>query len=608
MQHGNRGADGRGKQTWAGSGQAVTSTGQVDLHGLLSALARPWRLAEQLPLAVLNGVSPCTPLQVQVLHNRGISGPEAVRAFLDRDWHAEAPRLPGLDAAAERVRAAISAGEHIVVFGDFDADGITSCAVLVLALRALGAGVAAYIPSREDVGRGPSEASVRELAARGTQLLITTDNGTTNVDEIALANSLGMDVIVTDHHAPQAALAPAAVIVNPHLAAAGCPDAELAGAGVAFRLAETLLGASHPDTLESLLDLVALGTIGDMAVLSATNWTLVRAGLRQLNAHPRPGIGALLSQIGIAPGALDEGDIAYRIGPRLNAGQRMGEPRLALDLLLTDDPAEAERLAARLCQLNSERQRRTDELVDEARAQILARPLDPSAPLVVAQGRGWPFGLLGLVAGRLADAFHRPAVVISREGETCRGSVRGRDGVSVIAALGARADLLAHFGGHDRAAGFTVSAAHLDELLRHLRAYLAAAPGSTSPPGETTPADLLVDCRLHFTSVLPEKYQALRQLGPFGVGFAAPHFLTRSVRVVRCFATGPQRRHLRLVLHDGTAERVASWLGKGEYAEALTRARSALPPLDVVYRIEPFYTGSGQLEYVSVAALAPSPE
>ncbi len=598
--------DGRRAVTRSQGRPLIASAADLDLDDLLAALARPWRLADELPLAALDAIPGYTRLQVQLLHNRGVRGEAAIHAWHARDWRAMDPGLPGLTQAVDRVRQAITRRERIVVFGDYDADGITSCAVLLLALRSLGADVSSYIPHREDAGRGPNEAAIRELRDRGADLLITTDNGTTNASEVGLAVALGMEVIVTDHHAPQGALAPAHVIVNPHLAVAPIPDADLAGVGVAFRLAEALLAATADgdERAESLLDLVALGTIADIAPLTAVNWALVRAGLRRLNAQPRPGLRALLARIGLTPGALHEGDIAYRIAPRLNAGQRMGEPRLPLDLLLTDDPAEADRLAARLAALNEARQRKTEELVDDARAQLLARPPAPDAPLVVAQGKGWPFGMLGLVAGKLAEEFKRPAVVISREGDICRGSVRSPDGVSVVEALGARAELLSHFGGHARAAGFTVAVANLEPLLAHLRAYMASASH-----GDRGPAldDVAVDCRLPLSRVGRETYLKIRELGPFGPGFPEPRFLARNARILRCFRAGPAQRHLRLVLRDGTAERVASWPNHGQYAPAIARHLSSLPPLDVIYGFDPFYvSSSADREYMSVVALTPA--
>ncbi|HEX6819475.1 MAG TPA: single-stranded-DNA-specific exonuclease RecJ [Ktedonobacterales bacterium] len=570
----------------------------LDPRDLFAPLARPWRLADQLPLAALDGVPGHTRLQVQLLHNRGIDGTDAISQRMERDWHATS-RLPGIDAAVERIRRALGAHECIVVFGDFDADGITSCALLVLALRALGADVSPYIPTRENAGRGPSAEALRRLAGDGATLVITTDCGTTNAEELAVAHALGMDVIITDHHAPEGPLAQDCILVNPHLADNATPDADLAGVGVALRLAEALLLESHPARLESLLDLVALGTIADMAPLSATNWTLVRAGLRQLNSAPRPGVHALLRQIGLTPGALHEGDIAYRIAPRLNAGQRMGEPRLALDLLLTEDLAQAEQLSARLNTLNAERQRLTENLVGQARRQWSAH-VDQDAPVVTVQGDGWPFGLLGLAAGRLADEFHRPAVVVSREGDVCRGSLRGNEEASVVAALGASSGLLTHFGGHERAAGFTVSAANLDVLLASLRVSLVSQVDHPSAR-----ADLTMDCQLPLNRVTREKYDEIRALGPFGEGFAEPRFLASRVRLIRCFATGAQRRHLRIVLRDGTGQRVASWMGKGAYADTLSQALRTLPVLDVVYRFDPFYV-SGQIEYLSIVAMRPS--
>jgi len=584
---------------------------ELGAEALLAALGVPWRPVGELPTAALDAIPGRTRLQVQLLDNRGMRGEAAVRAWLEGDWRGGSPALPGMGAAVARIRAAVGRGERIAVFGDYDADGITSCAVALLALRALGADAHPYIPSREDAGRGPNTGALAELHAEGARLIVTTDNGTTNAEEVAHAASLGMDVIVTDHHDPHGPLAPALAIVNPRLAPAPTPDADLAGAGVAFRLAEALLagrgdGPDADETVESLLDLVAIGTLADIAPLTGANWALVRAGLRRLNTRPRPGLRALLAQAGLAPGSVREADIGFRLAPRLNAGQRLGRPRLALDLLLAADPREAESLAARLGELNAERQRVTDELLREARRQIDETP--GGGPLVVAAGDGWPLGMLGLVAGRLADEFGRPAAALSRNGDLVRGSIRGQDGADLVEALGARAELLRYFGGHARAAGFTVAAGDLDALLAHLRERLAAAAGAGAADGATGVAgELVVDCRLPLGRVNGETYERVRDLAPFGPGYAEPLFVCRRARVVRCFASGPERRHLRLVLRDATAERVATWPGMGAYADALHRHAAALPPLDVVYRLRPFSAHpEAEPVYVAVVGITPS--
>jgi single-stranded-DNA-specific exonuclease len=644
----------RARQTGAptpGSGRSGSRDGHqsgsqpnidVAVEDLLAAFARDFRVARELPPADLNAIPARTALQVQLLYNRGVRGASAVSAWLERDWRDGGPALPGMAEAVARIRKAVARGERIVVFGDYDTDGITSCAVVLLTLRALGAQAEPYIPRRDDAGRGPTQPALRELRERGTSLVITTDGGTTNADEIAFATTLGLDVIVTDHHAPHGPLAPAYALVNPRLADPPLPDADLAGVGVAFRLAESLL-ASAPDgsdapvapsqkaaLLESLLDLVVVGTIADVVPLTGANWALARAGLARLNTQPRPGLRALLAQAGLALGAVREDDIGFRLAPRLNAGQRMGEPALALELLLATDEREARALATRLHELNAQRRRLTDELVGEAHRQIRSQkqaqnvarfpaPLQGATDgtalddtLIAVIGNRWPLGMLGLVASRLTDELGCPTVAISRDGDVCRGSLRAPnapdDGPNLVEALGARAELLRYFGGHAHAAGFTVATADLDALLAHLRlALVRTTEASGSVPARRD--RLIADCRLPLNRARTEKVAEIREIGPFGPGFATPLFVCRGVRIMRCWAGGPERRHLRLVVRDATAERHASWLGMGGYAVALRRHLAALPPLDMLYTLVPYYIAPDRgPEYVSVVALNPAEE
>ena len=618
--------------------------------------ARAWRLAPELPLADLDAAAPdVTRLQTQVLANRGVTGAAAVRAFLAADWHATPPAPLGLDAAVERLRWAHARGERVVVYGDFDADGLTSCAVMLLALRRCGIAAEYYVPSRTDEGRGLNDAAVRRLAEHSTTLIVTTDCGTANVAEVRLAASLGMDVIVTDHHPPQGEIAPAYAVVNPRRP--GCPSREknLAGVGVAFRVAEALLAEMIDATaadmaLSSFLELVALGTIGDVAPLTSENWALTHAGLARLNTQPRAGLRALAEVIGLQVGTITERDISFALAPRLNAAGRMGDPMLALRLLVTDDPAEGANLARELQRHNEERQRATDAMMAEARAQVKEQCPDPTAhdpAVIAAYGEGWPLGIIGLVAGRLAEEYRRPALVASVNGTECRGSIRGPEGTNLVETLAQRAEWFRHFGGHAQAAGFTIARADLQALIEHLRMAVESTRGLATPPNVMSrpvardaviesalipdelaadaadtelpnadvdaiaaplngPADgtpeLLVDCRLPLRSVTPETYGALRRIGPFGPGFPPPVFLAPRVRVARCWRSGPEGRNLRVALRDGASERVALWKGQG----ALQPLVRAIAFAEVVYTLDSFPRADGPAELIMrVLALRP---
>src|SRR5215472_16656508 len=389
-------------------------------------LQRPWITAGRLPGSELQ-VPGLTPLQVQLLHNRGIDGREC-STFLQADWRADGPALADLARAVERIQSAVAEGEHIVVFGDYDCDGITSCALLTRSLRLLGGKVTPYIPTREDDGRGLNVEAVQWLAGQGATLLITTDCGTSNVDEALLAQRLGMQVIVTDHHPLHGTTAGALAMLNPQRPDDTSGSRDLAGVGVAFRLAEALAARAGNSELRNqlatLLDLVAIGTIADVVPLSRENWALAHAGLERLRTSPSPGIAALVERAGLHPPAISERDVSFSLAPRLNAAGRLGSPRVALDLLLTTDPEEARKLALELDGLNGERQRLTEDVLGAAWEQVTA--VSPVPPVLIVRGNDWPLGVLGLVAGRLADDCQRPAFVISSSSGESRGSARGR--------------------------------------------------------------------------------------------------------------------------------------------------------------------------------------
>jgi single-stranded-DNA-specific exonuclease len=559
-------------------------------HVYLTTRTPPWRELPPLRHEELVAIPELTPLQAQLLHNRGYTTPEARQAFLRTDWRAGAP-LPNLEQAVARLRLAIERGERIVVFGDFDVDGVTSCATLLLALRALGARAEPYIPSRLDDGRGPSRAAIDAIRARGADLLVTTDCGVTNADELAYAAACGLDVIVTDHHSPQGPLAPAIALVNPRLGPETSPDWELSGVGVAFRVAEALLPDERRETLESLLDLAALGTLADVAWLSPVNWALARAGLQRLNTQPRPGLLALLQRARLSAGEIGERDIGFKIAPRLNAGSRMGEPTLPLELLLAEDADVAMALAARLDELNARRQELTESVLAEARAQIQDHPGD----LVVASGEDWPVGLLGLVANRLLDAYGVTAVVVSRAGAICRGSARGPEGVNLVEALGRERERLRYFGGHARAAGFTLATADLDAVLASLRAGIQATAPSVASNGQ---AEVVADCHLPLNRVTWDYYTRISELAPYGQGFPEPIFVARGVRLLRSWASGVEGRNLRMLLRDGARVLNVLWTQHGWLTHAL-RAEPDLV-LDVVYTFDAFrHTDSGERELLA---------
>jgi len=520
---------------------------------------------------------------VQVLYNRGITDPADVTAFLSGKSNEASPfDLRGMNAAVTRLRQALRAGEPIAVYGDFDADGVTATALLVQALRALGGHVRPYIPHRVNEGYGLHEEALTKLARDGIRVVVTVDCGVRALEEVACANRLGMDVIVTDHHSAGTELPKAVAVIDPKQPDCHYPFSELAGVGVAYKLAQALL-RSHRQTPvttqevrlkeEDLVDLVALGTVADLVPLLRENRTLVHKGLRRINQMERPGIEALCRQTGLQGKQVNATAIGYTLGPRLNAAGRLAHAKVAYQLLETEYPAEAERLAGELDRLNRERRQITLETQERARQLALATA--DKAPLLFAAAPDFLAGIVGLVASRLVDEFYRPAVVVEMGAEVSRGSCRSIPEFHITNALDECTDLLVRHGGHAAAGGFTVSNEHLDELADRLRRLAAEQLTSV----ELAPV-LSVDAEVELSRMSWELEQELAQLEPCGYANPHPLFLSRDVRVQSQRAVGSNGKHLKLRLSDGQttwdsiAFRQGEWVGK-------------LPDrVDIVYRLE----------------------
>lgn len=554
-------------------------------------------------------------LQAQLLFNRGIAV-DAMRDFLRGDWHANPAlaQLPVFQVAVARLRRAVDEREPITVFGDYDCDGITSCAILVRALAAAGAVVDSKIPSRDDDGRGLNPDVVRELHERGTRLIVTTDCGTANVAEVEQARALGMDVLVTDHHPPHGenvASLDGMIVVNPLVEPHPAFDPNLCGAGVAFRVAEALL-RSLPNfpaetALEELLDLAAVGTVSDVVPLSPSNWALAHAGLERLRTAARPGLRALMESAGLSPANVSDRDISFAIAPRLNAAPRLGKPELALELLLADSMERARALAAKIEALNTQRQSDLDVMMAAAREQAVEQVAEGMSVLLVT-GEDWSFGLIGLVAGRLAEEFHRPAFALSHRGGEFRASGRGPDGVDLGQALAQKATLFRRFGGHARAAGFTVVDADFAELRQYLLEY-PWSPGLEGEVAQTAHASVVApDCALPLDQASNDRYLAVHALEPYGPSFPEPVFLARNLAITRCWRSGPEGRTLRLRLRDERGrEHVVLWSRAGERCDAMQRLLPQFPRCDVAYTLSAFTRRDGQVDLlVRLAAVAPA--
>jgi single-stranded-DNA-specific exonuclease len=532
------------------------------------------------------------PVMAQVLYNRGQDTLDKARIFLEGSEDAlhNPFAMHGMPQAVARLRHAIKHEELIAVYGDFDADGVTSTALLTQALEALGGRVMPYIPSRVDEGYGLNQEALRWLFEQGVKLVVTVDCGIRAVDEVAFANSIGLDMIITDHHSVGEQLPPALAVIDPKIDASqrladgstnGYPEDMLAGVGVAYKLADALLRAESQQArrepnfkLEDLLDLVALGTVADLAPLDRLeNRELVRRGLEVMNRAQRPGIYELAQVARVEPGKMSTTSIGYMLGPRINAAGRLDSAMIAYDLLIADMPA-AGRLAQELQELNTQRQMLTMQAVEIAREWVLAET-DGDPALIFAANAEFLPGIVGLVAGRLCEEFYVPAVVIEMSDDESRGSCRSIPEFNITHALDQCADLLVRHGGHAQAAGFTVR----NENLPVLRARMIEI-ASEALAGQDLRPTLDIDAEVPFDYLTMNLAQELERLEPTGAKNDAPVFLTRRLYVADYRRVGQEGRHLKLRLAQGPHQIDAIGFKQGEWAERIPAY------IDAVYHLE----------------------
>ena len=484
------------------------------------------------------------PLLAQLLCNRGISEPSQIETFLNADSRLEADPflLPDMHQAVSRIYQALLTGEEIAIYGDFDADGITATALLVQGLSALGGKVIPYIPHRYHEGYGLQVAALEKLRKQGISLIITVDTGITAIAEIQKARKMEIDIIVTDHHLPLASLPPALAVVDHKRSDSVCQSTELAGVGVAFKLLQALLkGSGREELLNRLLDLVALGTVTDMVPLTGDNRYWVKRGLELINNTERLGLQEMMRGANLKPGNLDTESISWVLGPRLNAAGRLGDAATSYQLLLTQDPQEAASLASELEEKNAKRQRLTSELLERARERIIATGTD--LPLLMTGDEDYPTGVIGLVAGRLSEEFYRPVILFKFGAETCRGSGRSIPEFNLMAALKDCRDLLTNFGGHTKAAGFSVPTTNLTQLQKRL---LTLAEAQLA--GLDLRPHIDIDAEVPLSVFTGETFKQIQRLAPFGSGNPLPAFVSRHVEIVDQRQIGSHGEHLGLKL------------------------------------------------------------
>ena len=554
-----------------------------------------WQIAPPAPEDHLARFPQLSPLIVQLLYNRGITAPQDVRDFLAGARPEDNPfRLKGMNEAVTRLRQAIRGEELVAVYGDFDADGVTATALLVETLSALGARVKPYIPHRVDEGYGLNTGALRQLASQGVEVVVTVDCGIRSIEEVSYGRKLGLDFIATDHHSVGEEVPPALAVINPKQPDCPYPFKDLAGVGVAFKLAQALLRANRRVPVakgevgvneEDLLDLTALGTVADLAPLLGENRSLVRRGLERLNDPQRLGLRAMIAQVGLKLGQIDAAAIGFVLGPRLNAAGRMDDATTSYDLLTCRSPDEAANLAQELEELNRRRQRLTAETLERAKEQVLMAGEDEK--LLFAAGEDFLAGIVGLVAGRLTEEFYRPTLVVELGPEESRGSARSIPEFNITAALDQCSDLLVRYGGHAAAAGFTVANDNLEPLQERLKELAAEQLEGV----ELTPT-LLIDAEVELSEMDWATQALLTQLEPCGYANPAPLLLSRRAIVRSARAVGTDGGHLKLSLSDGqarpsTVSDAASGHHWGAIAFRQGQWAGQLPRhIDVVYSLE----------------------
>lgn len=539
-----------------------------------------WHIAPPPPPEAEEALRRFPPVLRTLLYNRGHTTYTTARAFLEAapPPGSEDPfALRGMEAAVERLNRAIRHNEPIAVYGDYDVDGVTATALLVEALQALGAQVQPYIPNRFDEGYGLNNEALSALHDAGVRVVVTVDCGIRSLDEVAHARGLGMDLIVTDHHVPGSELPPATAVINPKQPGDAYPEKDLAGVGLAYKLAQALVRRLRPQAAKAVqehLDLVALGTVADLAPLVGENRHLVRSGLHRLRQAQRQGIYSLIRVAGLQPQRLTAAHIGFMLGPRLNAAGRLESALAALNLLLARSPAEAGPLALQLDRQNRERQRLTKE-VEQAAERLALGEGDEVPWLLFAAHPGFNPGVVGLAASRLVERYYRPAIVAQQGPEFTRGSCRSIPEFHITQALEQCADLLTHYGGHAAAAGFTVRNEHLPEFIARMQAIAAEQLGAL----DLRPT-LKADAEMRLSDLTPELLSHLRWLEPTGFGNPRPRFVVRGAQVLSARAVGSDGNHLKLILSDGTTRHEAIAFRQGHWLDHLP------PEVDILFTFE----------------------
>jgi single-stranded-DNA-specific exonuclease len=554
-----------------------------------------WNLLPPVPAG--HPVHDCgfSPLLVQLLYNRGLTDPAQIESFTNADSRlsGDPQLLPDIHQAINRIYQGLLSGEKIAVYGDFDVDGITGTAILVQGLKALGGDITPYIPHRIREGHGLNSDALDYLKNEGMSLVITVDCGVTGIAQVKKAKRHGLDIVITDHHTPLGELPDAVAVVDPKREDSKYPFNELAGVGVAYKFLEALYnGMGKEKQIENYLDLVALGTVADMMPLLGENRYLVKQGLKVLGKNRRPGIREISTLAGIDASCIGTEEISWALAPRLNAAGRLEHALTSYKLMVTESTEEAQDLSILLEEQNSERQKMTARSLAKAREQVQAKG---AAPLLIASDPDYPPGIIGLVAGRLSEEFYRPSIVIKVGEKSSNGSCRSIPEFNIIKALNECHELMSDFGGHARAAGFTMPTKNLARLEEKLNRM-----AEEQLEGLDLRPRLDIDAVTTLSQMGGDTYQSLQSLAPFGMGNPVPTFLSKGVEVVDCQTMGNNGGHLRLKLKQNNVNWEAVAFGLGECSKGMHSH------IDIVYNLKlERWRGEERLR-LNIQDLAPS--
>ena len=553
---------------------------------MTATVSKRWIIADPIPSEIASSLQDFSAPLRQLLYNRGIREPNSAQLFLDCAWEAADPYLlTDMRVAIERILAAIDLRQPIAVYGDFDVDGVSATVLLVEVLRAYGAAVEPYIPNRFDEGYGLNNEALSALAAKGIRLVITVDCGTRSVDEARHARDLGMDMIISDHHHPGEQLPQAMAVLCPKRADDAYPEKNLAGVGLAYKIAQALNLARNLNgyDLEEWLDLVALGTVADIVPLTGENRSLVRRGILRMRHGQRPGLLSLAHTAGLTISGLNATDISFGLAPRLNAAGRLESALAAFELLSAQDVQSAGLLAQKLDDQNRERQRLTQEMQAQAETQFDGEHLDP---ILMAIEEGFNPGVVGLVAAKLSETYYRPAIIGTYLDGSVRASCRSIPEFHITHALDECADLLVRHGGHAAAAGFTVET----EQLPALKARLLQISARELNALDLHPV-LQADMEIALRDLRPDLLLEKDRLQPTGAENPEAAFVSRGLRTVRWRTVGADRKHLKITLTDGKVVFDGIAFRQGHWAEAMPDR------IDALYNFERnFYNGRESLQ------------